>query len=102
VHISSFTNWPCTPDWCDDPVAAVDSDGNDSFDLNMGQPATALSPGGEQRMCALPTDGGVRCWGGMYMPTIPDDELGSSFDFIEKDGHFSYGPFRSIDLGTPR
>ena len=45
-------------------------------------------------------NGEVRCWDGAgYSPTNPDDLLGSSFDFTEKNGQFSYGPFHSIDLG---
>jgi alpha-tubulin suppressor-like RCC1 family protein len=91
-----FTSFPCTPDWC--ALSTSPTDG--TFYIQLGHPAAALTTGGEQHLCALTTNGEVRCWGGPYMPTTPFDALGSSFDFSESNGTFSYGPFHSIDLGS--
>jgi hypothetical protein len=84
---------PCTPDWC----VTSKAPGDGTIFIQLGQPAKALASG---TMCALLMNGEVRCWDGAgYSPTNPDDLLGSSFDFTEKNGQFSYGPFHSIDLG---
>ena len=85
---------PCTPDWCVPSKAA----GDGTIFIQLGQPAKAISSSGT--MCALLMNGEVRCWDGEgYSPSDPDDSLGSSFDFVETNGKYSYGPFHSIDLG---
>jgi hypothetical protein len=49
----------------------------------------------------LLANGEVRCWA-TYMSTgYPVDAIGSSFDLVETNGVWSFGPFHSIDLGHP-
>jgi hypothetical protein len=90
--------WPCVPDWC----AASTASGDGTEFMNLGQPATALTTGGEQHICGLLANGEVRCWGGGDHPLMPNDALGSSFDMKEVNGRWTYGAFHSVNLGTHR
>jgi hypothetical protein len=94
----SVSWWPCTPDWC--AFATASGDGTEL--MNLGQPAVALTSGGDEHICGLLANGEVRCWGGNEHPAIPNDALGSSFDMEQVNGQWVYGRFHSIDLGTHR
>jgi prepilin-type processing-associated H-X9-DG protein len=86
----------CTPDWCQSLASGPDEVG--PILVNFGHPAVAISSGAQDFTCALLSNGAVRCFG-LSLPNVPNDELGSSFDFMETGGVYSYGAFHDIDLG---
>jgi hypothetical protein len=87
----------CTPECCQ-PLSNG-GDGVGSILVNFGHPVVAISSGAQDFTCALLSNGGVRCFG-LSLPDDPNDELGSSFDFMETNGVYSYGAFHEIDFGT--
>jgi hypothetical protein len=77
------------PYWCVDTGKVV----------ALGQPAVAVTSGGEDFTCALLEDGGIKCWGGD--PTKPPfPQLGSEIAFTQTDAGLAYGAWHSVDLGT--
>jgi hypothetical protein len=89
-------SWPCTPDWCVPSTAPNDG----TIFIQLGQKAVDLTSGGGWQICALLANGEVRCWASYMATDAPVDAIGSSFDLVETNGMWSYGPFHSIDLGT--
>jgi hypothetical protein len=85
----------CTPDWCVPSTAPNDG----TIFMQLGQKAVGLTFGGGQHICALLANGEVRCWSGYMSTTNPIDAIGSSFDLVQTNGTWAYGPFHSIDLG---
>jgi hypothetical protein len=94
------TNTPidptCTPDWCQDetPTNPV------YFHLELGHSVSAIAETPYGHSCFLLSNGGVRCLGAFPGDFDPDPALGSSFDLIDTNGQYSWGPFHDIDLGT--
>jgi hypothetical protein len=96
--------------WCGSAAAA-----DHSFAVALGQSAIALTTAGQVHMCALLSDGGVKCWviGGAYCPDkngtlmscdVPpqdsqDPNLGSSVEVVTTNNVRHYGAWREIDLG---
>lgn len=86
----------CTPDWCQ----PLNGTSPLQFRLQLGHPVAAVSGGVWMHSCFLLTNGGVRCIGGFPSPLNSNAALGSSFDLLESNGQYSWGPFHDIDLGT--
>jgi hypothetical protein len=68
--------------------------------IALGQGATALTSGGDDFLCALLVDGGIKCWGGDFrLP--PRSWLGAGVSLMSSaDGVPNYSPWSSVDLGT--
>jgi hypothetical protein len=97
--VGGYVSTPaCTPDWCRDYV----QNGSDlaHFHLELGHPTAAVTVDAVEHSCFVLSTGAVRCLGVAEASTIPNDALGSSFDLIDTNGQYSWGPYHDIDLGT--
>jgi hypothetical protein len=74
---------------------STDDDGADV--VALGQPAVALTNGGQGFWCALLADGGIKCWG--YGGTMSVPWVGAVISLTQPAGG-PVGPWSSVDLGA--
>jgi hypothetical protein len=83
--------------WCGAPQ------GDRSSAVALGQTAIALTTAGQNHVCALLSDGGVKCWL-VESTDVPAQDgqnpnLGSSVEVVTANNVRHYGAWREIDLG---